>query len=521
VSDISSDTAIANLSNAVAATMANRFSRVANVIDDFGAAGNGSTNDTTAIQNAVNACAGNAILMFPAGHTYNHSGFTVPRNSQLIIDGTLFLISNSGSLTSSITIQGNNVNVSGIGTINGNASGQTGAGTSAGITNSGNISDLSVGPSLIIANCKNWPFNITNCTNGWLVNCTLSSSGNSVEFAEACVNCHVIGNTVTSIQDEGIAIYGGGVNCSVVDNIVSSCSASGISVLSDSSQPAICNGTKISGNTCYNNGLSGIEVNTGSGANGPHVNTVVTSNHCYENNTESITARGDINFGNALNFICSGNLVHSTNGSYALGIYVNSVTTSALISGNSIYNIGTSGSVSSGIGVQQAPNIAIVGNEIYDNRSPSYMQSGIQLPSGAGANLYIADNNISGVLSEDLAITPAADTYIQDKRLAFADLTFVFYTPSGGSTQVIAPGYGTCVIEGSSAISSLTLTLPSNPRNGKIQRIVIDVTGGVTALTVNTATGTVRYAPSSASVAAGSCLSWQWNSLNSIWYRLQ
>lgn len=521
MTDISSDTAIANLTDAISATLANRFSRIANVVDDFGATGNGTTDDTTSLQNALDSSANHAILLFPAGYTFLHHGLTIPANSEIVLNGKLLLTSNSIPV-SSLTIAGSNVSIVGSGTIDGNANGQTGGAASGGIVNNGSPENLYF-RGLTITNCLNWPFSITNGTNSWLVACTLSSSGNSVEFADGCSNCHIIGNTITSIADEGISIYGGCMNCSVIDNIVSECSASGISVLNDSSQPAICSNIKIFGNTCFNSGLSGIEVNSGAGAAGPHINIQVVNNICYSNNNRNIAELGDINFGNALKFTCSSNLIYDTIGAAVFGIYIGNSTQEALILGNNIYNIGTSGAASAGIGIQNVPNVFIVGNKIYEDRSTPYMQSGIQCPSGVGKNIVIINNNISGMQFGSIYLYggPANDTYIKDKDWAFSDPTFVVYTPSGVSSETIASNKGTCIISGSLAIPSLLLTMPSDPTNGQIQRIVFDVSGGISSLTINTSIGTIRYAPTSQKQEEGTCLSWQWNSSSQTWYRLQ
>lgn len=55
-----------------------------NVKTDFGATGDGTTNDTTAVQNAINACqlAGGGTVFFPAG-TYKVTGLTVAGNVRL------------------------------------------------------------------------------------------------------------------------------------------------------------------------------------------------------------------------------------------------------------------------------------------------------------------------------------------------------------------------------------------------------------------------------------------------------
>ena len=60
-------------------TLANRFSDVANV-KDFGAVGNGTTNDTAAIQAAINSLNGSGEVFFPPGKYYLGSSLTVKAN---------------------------------------------------------------------------------------------------------------------------------------------------------------------------------------------------------------------------------------------------------------------------------------------------------------------------------------------------------------------------------------------------------------------------------------------------------
>lgn len=96
-----------------AATLANRFGRILNARDDFGATGDGTTNDTTALQAWIDACkapgTGNkaaALGFLPAG-TYLHSGLTINRPVHLIGAGcpaaTLTLA--PGSAVPAITIR--------------------------------------------------------------------------------------------------------------------------------------------------------------------------------------------------------------------------------------------------------------------------------------------------------------------------------------------------------------------------------------------------------------------------------
>jgi hypothetical protein len=396
MTDISLDTAIANLSGALAATLANRFGRVANLIDDFGAVGDGVTNDTTSIQNAITACAGKAILLFPAGYTYAVNTLNIPSNSQFLIGGTLYLLSNTNSSLLRINYAAENIYIQGFGSasLNGNASGQTGSSfVSAGIDNNPNISNVYVA-SLTITNFFNWPFNITRCTNGWLRDCILSSSGSSVEFASECINCHISGNTVFGIRDEGIAIYGGCVNCSVSENVVYNCNSSGISILNDVAQPTPCSGINIFSNVCYSNGLSGIEANSGASATGQHTNIIISSNICYANNTGLVAPPGGfgaINIGDVHYFKCDGNIVYGTyapsNSSPAVvaGIYIGPQSGYGSISNNVCYNQGVS---YQGIGITIVGyDIVCSNNFIYNTSGTGPTVIGIQVEGGFTTNL--------------------------------------------------------------------------------------------------------------------------------------
>jgi len=60
-----------------------------NVID-YGATGDGSTDDTAAIQAAIDAAAGGDTVVFPVG-TYNHTGITVPSHVSLMGLGSRYL----------------------------------------------------------------------------------------------------------------------------------------------------------------------------------------------------------------------------------------------------------------------------------------------------------------------------------------------------------------------------------------------------------------------------------------------
>jgi hypothetical protein len=62
--------------------------------------------------------------------------------------------------------------------------------------------------------------------------------------------------------------------------------------------------------------------------------------------------------------------------------------------------------------------------------------------------------------------------------------------PVSGATVVMAPGMTALVIDNTSLLALLTVTLPSDVSDGR--RVVICSGAGVTLLTINTPTGTIK-----------------------------
>ena len=82
--DISSASAVATNATTLR-SLANYFADIINV-KDFGAQGNGSTDDTTAIQAAITAI-GNGTLFFPAGTYIISSALTIPAQTSPLLQG--------------------------------------------------------------------------------------------------------------------------------------------------------------------------------------------------------------------------------------------------------------------------------------------------------------------------------------------------------------------------------------------------------------------------------------------------
>ena len=78
-------------------TLSNNFADTFSV-KDFGATGNGSTNDTTALQNALDAAAGTAKLYLPAGTYHVQDTLVVPSNTHFVGSGELSIIKMGSSI---------------------------------------------------------------------------------------------------------------------------------------------------------------------------------------------------------------------------------------------------------------------------------------------------------------------------------------------------------------------------------------------------------------------------------------
>ena len=78
-------------------TLSNNFADVLSV-KDFGAVGDGSTNDTTAIQNALNAAAGTSKLFIPAGTYHVQDTILIPSNTHFVGSGELSIIKMGSSI---------------------------------------------------------------------------------------------------------------------------------------------------------------------------------------------------------------------------------------------------------------------------------------------------------------------------------------------------------------------------------------------------------------------------------------
>lgn len=337
----------------ITAASSTAITRGEKTVMDFGALGDGVTDDTTALQNALNA----GIAIFPAG-TYLTVGLlaSVPGTLIELQPGATIKKRNffSGNV---LVVTANNITIRGGGCIDGNKANQTATTSCAGIyidttTTSQNLVNVVV-ENIEVKNAVNQAIKIdqsaTTSTTSYvkISGCYLHDIGTSSSAALAdgilinkATHCIIIGNRIVNTANHGIVSTVGNNNM-IQDNII------------------------VNAGVNFNTGnSSGIEIdgNAGSNVNSGHV---VTGNY-IENSREygiKICDRVD-------KVVVTDNVINGTASSTGLGgIYFGSSTstlfgTSATISNNVLYNIIGTGITIEGSSADHTEHVTCSGNTI-------------------------------------------------------------------------------------------------------------------------------------------------------------
>ena len=322
---------------------------------DFGATGDGTTNDTTAVQAAINASGGKPVV-FNAGKTFLCTALTVTSNTHLIINGTLKSHASIGSnpLISGSTVS--NVIIEGSGIVDGNKS------------NVGSVN--STGIYLATAtNCRVQDITIQNCylqndpgidgaglwIEGGSGNCAINVTsdnhrGNGFVFGNNTdsytQNCRASNNTVGS----GIA-HTRGVRAKSINDFADSNGYSNITINCEESQ--------ILYPTSRNSGFTGINIGHDSQASDASRTTLVggvSENNNYDGVT--ITGSDDVTI---IGVYCDGNGANgSSNDRYGIN---------ALANVNRLHVIGAkvTGSKNSGLRILEGEGHMIESSKFYEN----------------------------------------------------------------------------------------------------------------------------------------------------------
>jgi parallel beta-helix repeat protein len=373
------------------------FSMV-NVLD-YGAVGDGITDDTAAIQAVFNTYAGNAIVYLPwSGNHYKISTWlTIPDNSDILLTG---VISALPGLTT-----GRLIFVSGVSNVVFRGTGVLDGSNVAPWTweqiNSANIhiSDI----TLQNANLGN--LNIGSSNKVIVDGITCQGAGGAANgFAIGCTDCWLTNSKIDGANngDYGFAFYGGVTNCGAIGNVVKNCGAGtafsppGIGILSDgdpsSPQGQPCKDIIIANNISHDNNAGGISVLNEAG--GVQSGIIISNNRCYNNCKQPVDAGSvaDCFVDHVTGLTISGNQFSNSGTSSIMvaGIYIGASVNHVQITLNQIWNVGQGRSDGAGLWIDGTDNVYANGNWVYDDQGTPTMSSSI-IGSAGTHNTYIGN----------------------------------------------------------------------------------------------------------------------------------
>ena len=392
------------------------LSGLVNVLE-HGAKGDGTTDDTAAIQSVLNAYAGKAVVFIPdTGNSYRVSKLAVPSGADLLIHGTVMALPGTDVVFDLNNVH--NVTMRGHGTIDGGFTTPT-SGLNVCINTHGGTSNVNIS-GLTLQNSTNFGLAVTASSYVYvdsvrILNCV---NANGFNWSQHCwiTRSYISGSTVSN--DDAWAFYGACNDCGISDCEITGARVSGISVYADGT---IGNGTTgnpatnivIANNISHDNQENGIEVRSREPPIILHAGIIITGNRCYANSQHADAQCADIWVSSAQGVTISGNnLSGSGGGTYpAWGIWVGQHASHVHISGNTIYNEGTGTTLGVGIYLQIPNYVLISGNYIYDDQTPQTMATGID--GSAGSHTTIVGNFIGNFSAgTSINMTAAADTVV-------------------------------------------------------------------------------------------------------------
>lgn len=388
-------------------------------IKSYGAVGNGIANDTTAIQNAINAAVSGGTVYFPDGTYLINSDLTIVSNNVRLVGSGRSSIIKSANASSANCIKVSNANhiiISDL-QLDGNRLNQSGGvsySVNAGIRIS-QCDDVLV-ENIYVHDTYSQGIYAENSTNLIINKNRVHNTGDGGIFLHpqvnnpACTNVVISNNVVdmagyygiTAIRSDYVTITGNdsynngqtdpsqgfgidleGSRYSIISNNLCHDGHGGIlcRITTEGGANQNCNRNTIQGNTCYNN--------TPAGTHGEASIQCTDSDYILIANNFCSTAPQGINLGNATFVTVIGNTVvsHTNTGIRAYNS-----------SGSNLTILNNFVNANSNNGIQTAvPRTLIEGNHIKGNTN-----EGIEFLSGSSNSVarhnYILDNTDNGIL---------------------------------------------------------------------------------------------------------------------------
>lgn len=358
-------------------------------VKDYGALGDGATDDTSAINDAITACnaAGGGIVTIPEG-TYIIGSGGVVLKSNVILRGVGYSSSlklKDATTANVIYYPGSQISRAGIEylQVDGNKSGQSNGVDleQYGVAVNGSdcwmdhvwIHDTQRSATFLTG--PRWDIShvyVKDAGKAGAGGSIIGRSGIVLGDSVATTSSRVHDCFVDTVLEHGIKLYDGTTDSSVENCLVTGSGDRGIYIEGGDSVSVI-------GNQCYSNAVCGIFI----GASGHAGNDCVVSGNTIRNTTGHgilLTAQAG--------GVVSGN---SVNGSSQYGIYATD-SSRVTVSGNECHGNGTSGGYA-GISLYQSSNCSITGNVSSNNGTTGSRGYGIYTWDGGTASI---NNVISG-----------------------------------------------------------------------------------------------------------------------------
>jgi parallel beta-helix repeat protein len=487
-------------------------------VKDYGAKGDGTTDDTTSITSAITAAAGKT-LWFPDGN-YIHSPITIANAVTLMLSDGAKLTLKAASTSSQFTISSSHVTIRG-GAIDGNTTNNAGA--SNGVFIQSGISDVTMdyvqflnhtqshiltlgttGPNasrIFVRHCTfltagvhavyfNW-----NTVDSEIANNTfLGGSQNAIWVGNSSTNVKVLNNRISGYARMGIEIWGGSNNATVTGNTISNVgtasTAFGISIDSSTGTAVANNNVNL---TSPGVGNVGIEIvlsddSTVTGNVVQNASTGMTVNQSSNvtvtgNRIVAFTGVAGIQLGtsavghNANANTVTGNriTISQTTGS-AIGIWLQANATGVTVNDNAIVgNVITGQNTTSGVGIMLEQDTGTLSRNQVSSNAIATVQYAVN---------HLNDANTSQVLNQyDGVGTKDAGSTTNGRAARFDAYTLAM---DDNNNKLIQPGTGSNVL-----ISGIQIGSTSGPRFGNSggDGLVIPGSDSNTALAVTNAAG--------------------------------